>query len=939
MDKVEGTSAKVFTEGKTDWKHIKSANERLRVCPTIAFHETEDSMGDQSLLRTCESLAIVMQQSPQIFVFDNDNKEIVKKVTVPNSYYKNWGNNVYSLCLPTPPFRSGYENISIELLYKDEDIMVSSPDNRRLFLSSEFDERSGNHRTAPSTHVGNVARIKGAVKNSKTVIVDSDIGVFDSANNSLALSKSDFADYILRGEGPFADVDFRGFRQLLAVIKSIIDKSKASSTEVLTKEDSSHQGVRVQIRSLSRKDHPPHIPVFVGRTVQLKKLDDPNIRVAAITGLGGEGKSSIASQFFRVARDRSTKVHFQRFGWCDCKDLQTTFHDRLLILLEEITDGKEKREMYSDENIRETIGRFIDHLHSQDCLIVFDNVDAFVDYDSFSFTDSLKILFDNISEKLTRGLVVFTSRAPIHDYHPSFLEISAVGLSFLETQDLAAHFNIQLEEERLRVIHEATKGHALWLNLIFGQVRSGRITPDKIHSVMTAHSQLTADLDVRLLRSIWNTLDQLEKQIIWVTSTFTRPKPIEYIERASGVSYQKCVKVVRNLVSLRLIMEIDSEGITLFDLHPIIRTKAKEECGSSKLKSLSSRVIAVLIPRGSPNLAVLITTTDHTKSSTYVQNYIESVEISLEVGELAKALEYLKELSDNLWKIGEQTKFIDLCLRLFPLLDGTGFKIGLNSSLDAVFGSFINILLMQGEFEIADKHLTKFQNSVESIKQLMVYVELRGYFLWFRNDFQKAVAILKDGTESVKKKKEVVPPNIRYNLALALRDSGELDQAIEMFLNGRQLVSLEQWDVSSADGPASDLGNLGRCYFLKGEYEIALRLVTKSLAILERGESMTEKVNQGYAHLWIADILIGQTKYQEALTHVTEAVTIWRSYAPARLKKVKEHVLTYPHEFFESCGRDRTIVELGIRPKNSIRSTIHRIRGLFHKGGSPPTRS
>jgi tetratricopeptide (TPR) repeat protein len=930
MAPQEESFPKVFTEGKTDWKHIKSANEKLRICPILSFHETEEPLGDQNLLKMCESFARVMQRSPQIFVFDNDNKEIAKKVSLPQSYYKAWGNNVYSLCLPAPPFRSGFQSICVELLYKDEDIMISSPDNRRLFLSSEFDERSGNHKTVPLIHVSNALRIRGATKRSTTIIVDSDIGVFDSENNNLTISKADFAEFILNKVGPFDSIDFRGFRQLLAVIKGIVDKSKASFTEVLTSERGNHGSQRITIRQLSRRDHPPHTPVFVGREAQIKKLDDPNVRVAAITGLGGEGKSSIASRFFKMAQDGKTNLRFSTFGWCDCKELETTFHDRLLILLEEISDGKETREKYSDENISDTIARFIEHLVKQECLVIFDNVDAFVDHDSFSLIDSVKTLFENITEQLTRGLVVFTCRAPIHDFHPSFLEISTLGLSFSESQDLAAQFNIRFSEQQLRTIYDTTKGHALWLNLIFGQIRSGRITPDKIQSVMTSNSQISVDLDVRLLRSIWNTLDQKEKEIIWVISAFARPKPIEYIERASGISYKKCLKIVHNLVSLRLVVEIDSEGITLFDLHPIIRTKAKEECGGTRSRSLSARVITILIPSGIPGLALLIKSNDFSRSS--VENYIESVEIALEAGDTHTSIKYLKELSDNLWKIGEETKFVDLCKRLFSAVDDSRFKIGIDSNLTDVFKSFVNALLMQGDYEIADKYLTKLQTSMQSIKQFIFYVEMKGYFLWFKNDFQKAAILLRDGIEDIRKKKEEVPRDIRYNLALALRDSGKVDEAINIFLDGRDLAVLEDLQVGSTEASATDLGNLGRCYFLKHEFDRALRLVQKSLGLLEKGEARLDKVNQGYAHLWISDILVERGSFVEAWSHLSSAVKIWQEFAPARLKKARKHVLEYPKKFLTRYTNEEIMRTLEIANSSKIRRFLRVIRHWLARG-------
>ena len=91
---------------------------------------------------------------------------------------------------------------------------------------------------------------------------------------------------------------------------------------------------------------------------------------------------------------------------------------------------------------------------------------------------------------------------------------------------------------------------------------------------------------------------------------------------------------------------------------------------------------------------------------------------------------------------------------------------------------------------------------------------------------------------------------------------------------------------------------------------MALRLTGKSLAILEKGETRNEKVNQGYAHLWLADIYVKKESFQEAFTHLARAYEIWNEYAPARIKKIRNHILEYPKKFFKKYSNERIIQEL-----------------------------
>ena len=101
----------VWTEGKTDWQHLKRAFQALKVGPRAAFHEFESDFGDDQLLKQCTALARVLQPRPSIFIFDRDKDDIVGKVEDPVRGYKTWGNNVYSFALAVPPHRKGQSAI------------------------------------------------------------------------------------------------------------------------------------------------------------------------------------------------------------------------------------------------------------------------------------------------------------------------------------------------------------------------------------------------------------------------------------------------------------------------------------------------------------------------------------------------------------------------------------------------------------------------------------------------------------------------------------------------------------------------------------------------------------------------------------------------------------------------------------------------------------
>lgn len=213
----------IITEGKTDWQHLKAALKRLNELeqpdlPEIELLEFDDDhpAGDKEALKHCEQVAKMCQSRPHVFIFDRDNKEILPKVCPQGSAYKEWGNNVFSFAIPVPSHREQGSLISIEFFYKDVDLHKCDSTGRRLFLSSEFNPQSGRHL---SMNLNCTDRNKYQHTN-KVVIVDND--VCDTNHQNVALSKSNFAKYILNREGEFADIDFSEFVKIFDVIIEII---------------------------------------------------------------------------------------------------------------------------------------------------------------------------------------------------------------------------------------------------------------------------------------------------------------------------------------------------------------------------------------------------------------------------------------------------------------------------------------------------------------------------------------------------------------------------------------------------------------------------------------------------------------------------------------------------------------------------------------------
>lgn len=226
IDKSDKTV--ILTEGKTDWKHIKSAFSKFQELGmytdldlTFADYLEEHKVSNSELYKICESIPKTgVQKNKIICIFDRDDKNFVPKVTSTSTFYKDWTRNVYSMVLPVPKHRD-FDNICIEHYYHDNDLYTYDRNNRRIFTSKEF-EPDGRHKKEDYVFIGKLDKLKSRFPE----IIDSQ--VIDSSKASVALSKNDFADYVFDNKKGFNMFNIDSFQDLFDHIQ-VIEKLELKS--------------------------------------------------------------------------------------------------------------------------------------------------------------------------------------------------------------------------------------------------------------------------------------------------------------------------------------------------------------------------------------------------------------------------------------------------------------------------------------------------------------------------------------------------------------------------------------------------------------------------------------------------------------------------------------------------------------------------------------
>lgn len=208
------TLFRVFAEGVTDYTHVSSAlkafqvNQEFLDLDLILEVGADDKGGHDPLFKTCEALTRAPQNPPVVCMFDRDVDQILPKVTTPGSVFRAWGNNVFSLALPHPAHRPASEPLCIEMLYTDEVLCRCDANERRLFLASEFDSKSGWHQ-----------REQLYCRDRSDSLIRDD-QVF-KGGKKVSLSKRAFADAIANARPPYEVVSFEGFRPLFEALRAI----------------------------------------------------------------------------------------------------------------------------------------------------------------------------------------------------------------------------------------------------------------------------------------------------------------------------------------------------------------------------------------------------------------------------------------------------------------------------------------------------------------------------------------------------------------------------------------------------------------------------------------------------------------------------------------------------------------------------------------------
>jgi len=634
------------------------------------------------------------------------------------------------------------------------------------------------------------------------------------------------------------------------------------------------------------EDRPPLIDLCLGREAELESLGNTAATAIFVTGIGGQGKSTITAKYFSTAQ---TSGKFDYVVWRDCKEEGERFENQIASIIELLSGRTLRGSDLAKQDIKSLIEILLRLLEKGvKALFVFDNVDHYVNLDNGVLTGSADLFVNAILNSSVSCQFLFTCRPIVEYLEPEgkARSIRLEGIDLPATKDLFALRGSKAGPNEIAEAHELTNGHAFWLDLLAHQTlrqRENKSLADLVEEIRGDK----APLPEATLASIWNKLADREHIVLRAMAETVQPETAielgDYL--STQLNYNKFDKALRALRALNLVVVKRSKtGDDLLELHPLVRRFVRARFTQIERVPIINSIVRVYLRlmgiykpqlQARPSLSIL-------------QRWTQAAELDIEAGDYKRATLFLAEVATTF----EASPFFREYVRVVRLLLASFDWPNENRnipSFDKVFDSHISSLSYLGEFGEVDNLLSKFETNLERDARYILFCELQCTSKWIRGDFGEALAWGRRGKEILSATNVDTGSNIEHSLALAERDAGLSDLALSYFLRGSTVESvIDPSFIDENRGGGPYYGNIGRCLHLAGQIDDALVCYQKSALSIEKDLQSEHVLNQGYIRLWIGELLLARKETELGIVFIQAAKAKWDKVSPHRARQVEK---------------------------------------------------
>lgn len=643
-------------------------------------------------------------------------------------------------------------------------------------------------------------------------------------------------------------------------------------------------------QSSADSDRPLFVDPWVGRDQELSILVSSItpvafVPVAFVTGLGGQGKSALAGRFLQqqaIAADG----RFEFWDWRDCREESDRLITQILCLIERLSDGVTDASQIEVADIRAVVGMLFRVLQDRKALLVFDNVDQYVDLETFEPVKGLEVLVSEAQARSHHSLFLFTCRLDVRVDESRAVRVPLAGLSEDETRELITACEVRRKDLQLAgELHRTTEGHPLWVRLIAMQAVRHK---DGLRGALDLIRQGGATLP-DTTRTIWGTLNEQQRNVLRTMAELDRPESeSRLLDLLPGANVNRVNRALKTLKSFHLIETRPQPGREpLLGLHPIIREfvrtsfpkRDREKYVGAILNFLDQRIGRFKnLLRQDPSYEIL-------------EHWTRKAELQITFGRFEEATSTIAEIVGPLVNRGYSEEMIRLTMRLFSEIDWAE-ACSSYKDFDEVF-QWCLIQMIQIGYDAMEDILTRYEAAIPGkSSQFILLCDLRCYADWYSGKYDSAIRWGEAG-ERLKESTSVDTEfSTRYNLALSRRDGGRVPEAIESFLEGESLEVVTTPGERIEGKEAHFYGNIGRSLFLTNRLDEALVCYIKSAQLLEENHAHSARLNKGYIRYWIAELLMWQEELELAAASYRAAMCMWDNSSPPRANQAKDKLET-----------------------------------------------
>jgi hypothetical protein len=167
-------------------------------------------------------------------------------------------------------------------------------------------------------------------------------------------------------------------------------------------------------------DLPPQNKYWAGRKKELENISSVNFKVIFITGIGGQGKSSLAAYYLKNCFNSDA---YELADWRDFKEETNRFQTKLISIIKRITNNRIGSKQLDNSSNKELVDIFFRELGQKGIVFVFDNIDSYIDLEEFKPTGGLGYFFDKALEIDHKSKFIFTCRPFIREASLNFINL------------------------------------------------------------------------------------------------------------------------------------------------------------------------------------------------------------------------------------------------------------------------------------------------------------------------------------------------------------------------------------------------------------------------------------------------------------------------------------------------------------------------------------